>query len=624
MTPQTGLNGYWLKLLRVDLTRGKVSSEQLDTETMRQYIGGIGLATKLIYDEVSGGADALGPENKVVFSVGPLQGIELSGLARWTVAAKSPLTGIWGESNAGGYWGYEFKKTGHDALIVEGKSAQPVFLSIRNEKVTLEDASGLHAMDTYETERSIKRKLNDSNARVACIGPAGESLARIACIVSDMGNGVAGRCGLGAVLGSKNLKAIAVRGKRIVNAVKPDRMKDLSKKITSRICQNATPKGLREHGQAFYMVGCEELGLTPKKNWTKGSWADGAERIGAPVYTRILSAKPLACFACALADHRRIRVASPSKYALEGVGPQYETLAMLGSNLLIDDVKAIAKMNEKCNRLGIDTISTGNLVGFVIECHERRLLRYHADDPSLTWGNVDSVMRILGEIPQRKGIGGIICDGITCAVDRIGSGARDLAVHVKGLDMAGHDPRAAFSMAVSAATSNRGGCHLHGFSEVAEIREKALPEAGISELYDRFSPRRKGYIAAKFQDFVAFLNSVIYCYNMVDVPTTLTEIVEFFSAVTGWEITPDEALKCGERIHNLQRMFNIRCGINAKDDVLPQRLLTPLANGGAAGQVPPMKEMLDEYYSVRGWDEAGIPSRTKLEELGLRFALQDM
>ena len=620
------MSGYWGKILRVDLTERKITIDPLPEEWRKAYIGGTGLAAKILYDEVPAGADPLGPENLFIFSVGPFQGgSRILGSGRFTACAKSPLTGIFGESLAGGYNAEEFKKAGFDMLVVKGKSPKPVYLWIHDGEVELKDASHLWGKtDAYETEDAIKEELGDSKIRVAPIGPAAENLVRYAALTCNHGHGCAGRTGMGAVMGSKNLKAIAFRGTQTVPVARPDELEKLNKELQAIAKDADFTKLNRELGQAMAVVPREENGLFPMKNFKQDNWPEGAKKLGAGEgqdYNPVLNPKPDACSNCIMGCHRRVTI-SEGKYAMDGYGPEYETLGMIGSDCLIDNLLAVNKANDLCNRYSIDTIEFGGICAFAMEAYEEgRITKEDLGGIELKWGDADAMLALLEKIAKREGdIPRILGEGVKIAAEKVGVSD---PLHVNGAVVPAHDPRAFLSMAVATATSMKGASHLHGFPEAIELGV-TFPETEnkeLTEALDPHSPTHKGLAAVKFQDRMAVCNSVVFCFFYEFSGLDFTRLTGFVNAVTGWDLTPKELLKTGERIVNLMNMFNIKHGMKPdRDYQLPKRFLTPHPEGGAANVPIPFDDMLNEYYSVRDWPK-GAPSQDKLKELRLDFCM---
>jgi aldehyde:ferredoxin oxidoreductase len=616
-------SGYWGQILRVDLTNAKITEQEFSPEEARKWIGGVGLAAKIIYDEVVTGADPLGPENVFVFAVGPYQGTGILGSGRFVACAKSPLTWIWGESMGGGFNAEELKKAGFDAVVVTGQSEMPVYVWIHDGKAELRDASHLWGKDSFETEDAIKSELGDQKIQVAPIGQAAENLVRYAGLICNYGHGCAGRMGMGAVMGSKKLKALGFRGTMRPPIADRNRLSAIIKELGPLIRDAEFTKNNRDYGQAMAVVPREENGLLPMKNFAQDRWQEGAVAIGAPLtgsgrFNEILEPKPGRCSDCVMGCHRRVKITSPKKYAMDGYGPEYETLGMMGSNCLIDNLLAINKANDLCNRYGIDTIEWGAMCAFAMEAHEKgKITKEDMVGIELNWGDGDAMIALLHKVAKREGrIPKLLGEGLRIAGKELA--CPEIALHVNGAAVPAHDPRAFFSMAVETVTSTRGACHLHGFPEAIELGV-TFPEAGpeLSQPLDRFDAKKKGIAAARFQDRQAVNNSLPWCFFYEFSGVTFTHHTRMLNAITGWDVTPQELLQTGERIINLQRVFNLKQGmLPDRDEVLPRRFLQPHKEGGAAGKIPPVKEMLEEYYEVRGWPK-GIPSKAKLKELGI-------
>lgn len=607
-------NGYWGRVVRVNLSEGTIKEETVSEDIWEKVLGGAGYGAKVLHDEVGEEIGGLDPENRIIFGVGPFQATQQTGAAKFCIVAKSPLTGIFGETAAGAGWGIELKRAGYDAIVVEGKSKKPVYLWINNGKAEIKDGGGVWGKDSYAASDEILMEVGDPKSSIACIGQAGEKQVAIACVVVDK-HSFGGRCGLGAVMGSKNLKAIVVRGTQSTPVHDPERLSELNKEVGKKIF-DGTKDWLRAHGTPFVEVGCEELGDTPIKYWSGDVWTEGAKKLGAPTYTNVLNAKPWPCKFCVVGCHRHVQIEAPSEYATEGAGPEYETLGMLGNCCLMDDLEALAKMNEWCNRYGIDTISTGAFIGFAMDCFEKGILK-EKDTEGLTlrWGDKEVMFQLIHKIGKREGFGELFSRGIIPAANAFGKQASELAMHVKGLDMPAHDPRAFFSLAINYATGSAGGHHERGNPQVASLGFP-LPEAGITETVDRFQMDNSEFVAAKYQDYGALTNSLCHCKFMLFGGMTLTDLLNTLNAVTGWNWTMQQFLRTGERIFTLQRVVNVKYGINRKDDILPMKIFEPAKEGSRAGKIPvPFEPALDRYYELRGWDDQGIPKKEKLKEL---------
>jgi aldehyde:ferredoxin oxidoreductase len=609
-------SGYWERVLRVNLSEGTYREQATPIETWKKVLGGSGYGAKILYDEVEEGIDAFHPENRIIFSLGPFQATQQTGAAKFTIVSKSPLTGIFGETAAGAGWGIELKKAGYDAVVVQGRSEKPVYLWINNGKVEIRDAAKFWGKDSYAASDEILKEVEIPSSSIACIGQAGERQVAIACVVVDK-HSFGGRCGLGAVMGSKNLKAIVVKGGCSISVHDLKSLAKLNQEVAKRVYEG-TKDWLRLHGTPFVEMSCEELGDTPIKYWSGDRWAEGAKKLGAPNYTTVLRAKPWPCRYCVVGCHRYIHIEDPSEYKTEGAGPEYETLGMIGNCCLMDDIKALAKMNELCNRYGIDTISAGAFVSFSMECFEKGILS-EKDTGGLAprWGDKEMMIEFIHQLGRREGLGELFSHGIVPAAQSLGKEATEIAVHVKGLDIPAHDPRAFFALAINYATGSAGGHHERGNPQVASSGF-LLPEAGITKVVDRFQMTDSEIVAARYQDYGALANSLCHCKFMLFGGVTLTDLLNTLNLITGWNWTIDDFLKVGERIFTLQRMVNVKYGIKRKDDVLPKKIFMPAKEGSRARKIPaPFEPTLDRYYEVRGWDSQGLPTQKKLKDLGL-------
>lgn len=609
-------HGYWNKVLRVDLSSSVIGVDEITEEVWKLCIGGAGFGAKVLLEEIDADTDPFDPENPLVFALGPYQAGNNPGNAKWTVATKSPLTGTYGDSAASANWGPALKRAGYDALIVTGKADQPVFLAIDEDHVEIRDAGGLWGLDSYDTVDAVKEETG-RDFSVVTIGPAGERLVRFACIVADA-HSFAGRCGMGAVMGSKKLKAIAVRGAKSAAVHDREGLSQLARQRFGEVLA-ASKDGLRLHGTPDLCVTAEGFGDMPIKYWTEDTWPEGAKKLGAPNYTEVLHARPLPCANCPVGCHRNVELKS-GPYAVKGPGPEYETLGMLGTNLMIDDLEAIAKANDICNRLGLDTISAGACLGLAMECYEKGWLTKAGNGLNLTWGNADAMIKLLNQMGNREGFGTIFADGALAAAKQIHPAAESLVVHVKGLDFPAHDARACWSLAVNYATCTRGACHMRGVTEDVEMGGLFIPELGIAKGWTQFfSPAHKSELAVKLQDFCVWMNSLVICAFMVDGGgLSFSALLELFNLATGWNWSVGDAMKSGERIFNLQRLVNLRDGHGRHTDTIPLKMTIPAKEGFRAGKTPtPFAPYLNEYYELRGWDTNGRPTAECLNKLGL-------
>jgi len=605
------VTGYTGKLLSVDLTQGQITEEPLNKDYAGDFVGGSGLASRYIYDMVTEKTNPLGAENPLIFITGPLTGTNAPCCGRFTVCARSPLTGFWGEANSGGVFGPTLKFAGYDGIIVTGSSPKPVYLEIVEGKAKLKDASQLWGQDCYQTQAIIKEEMQKPKASIACIGIAGENKSKIAAIINDYGRAAA-RTGLGAVMGSKQLKAIAVSGQARPRLAAEDTFTEAAHEAYSLLKDDMTAQMFRLGGTAIYTDIGMMYGDVPVRYYTQGDF-DVSNLTGGAMKETILTGT-VGCYRCPIACGRKTKL---DKYAVsEADGPEYETIASLGTMLLIDDLPGIAYAGHLCNRYGLDTISTGTTIAFAVYLFEKGVLKLaDTDGIELKWGDIDTVIKLIEKMAQREGFGDALADGSLSLAKRYK--VEETAVHVKGLEVAMHDPRAFSGMAVTYATSPRGGCHLHSYFFMVEMGVE-FPELGIlasPRAKWTESSKEKAQTVARHQDWCSIYDALVMC-KFANLPANL--ITRLLNSATGWQATPQELLKSGERIFNMKRLLNLKFGLTPEDDRLPRLLLEPLPNGGAAGNVPDIKLMLEEYYRFRAWDKAtGKPVRRKLKELGL-------
>jgi aldehyde:ferredoxin oxidoreductase len=604
------MSGYLGKLLAVDLTCGKVTEEPLDPSWAHDFVGGAGYAARYLYDELSPETDPLGPENTLMFMTGPLVGTRAPSCGRHEVCAISPLTGIWGESNAGGFWGAELRFSGYDGVVIRGRSDRPVWLSIiEGQPPALHDAAELWGLDTYETQQRLRDELDDQKVRVTSIGPAGENQVLYAAIMNDHGR-AAGRTGMGAVMGSKNLKAIAVRGRQRVPLADREAFGQTARQALQIVKDDITTQVYNQMGTASFVDMSLMWGNMPHKYWSQPRFEEATNLSGVTMMETILT-RSVPCYGCTVACGREVTL-KDTPYRVEVVdGPEYETVAMLGSMLLIDDLPAVAYAGHLCNRYGLDTISAGSSISLAYLLYDRGFITA-ADTGGipLKWGQIETAHTLLEMIARREGFGDVLAGGVKRIAARYG--ADDLAVHVNGLEPAAHDPRALSGMAVVYATSPRGACHMQGDMYAIDMG-LTIPEVGIFP-GGRFKTRGKSKIAARVQDWRTLYNSAIMC---MFVNPTAPVLVKLLSEATGWTSDILWWQRTGERIFNLKRAFNNRRGTRRGNDRLPERLLVPMSNG-SRGRTPRMEMLLEEYYAHRDWDwETGQPRKDKLISLGL-------
>lgn len=602
--------GFWHKNLRIDLTRGITSIEEVPEELLKKFIGGAGIAALLLRHEVPAECGAFDPDNLLIFSTGPFQASKISGSAKFSIVTRSPLTGLFADSAAGAAWGIRFKKTGFDFLTIKGRSERPVYLFISDNRAEILPAEDLWGTDAVDTTRLLQER--HPGASVAAVGTAGEQAVSLACILVD-GFSAAGRGGTGAVAGSKRLKAVVVSGTQNPPVANPEQLKELEKKYRKSIHQ--VSEGLREWGTIGGLVPGEEAGNLPVKNWVSVGWKEGAEKIGYPGYLK-LNPKPHACLYCAVACHRTVDVTFPDGYSYAGSGPEYETLALLGASCMIDDLELLVKANALCNRLGMDTMSAGSCAAFAMEALEKGDTKGLLPGYDFGWSNGEGLLRFLGELGAGEGFGGIFSKGIRAGAAQFAPAAAAYAQQVKGMDIPAHDPRTYYNLSLSYATGNRGACHMRAYSQISTMGA-LLPDAGIDVAPAPDTLEGAAHVVKVYQDFTAFYNACVLCQFMIWGGYGLGDMVESLNVITGWDMSVEEVMQAGERIFTLQRLLNTSWGVRAKDDILPERFFQPAASGARAGKFPAgFGEELERLYGERGWDADGIPTE------GTRAALE--
>jgi aldehyde:ferredoxin oxidoreductase len=597
--------GGWIgKILRINLTEGSIKVEDLNYELAEKFLGGRGLATKYIYNEVDPNIDPLSPENKLIFATGPLTGTYGAANGRYMVVTKAPLTGTIGSSNSGGYFGPELKFAGYDMLIVEGKAEKPVYISIYNDKVEIKDASHLWGKTTHETVDALKAEFHE-DAKIACIGPAGERLSFLANVINDK-HRAAGRSGVGAVMGSKNLKAVAVRGTKGVKISDPQAFRNIALKATEKIKANAvTSGGLPAYGTAVLVNIINENGLFPTKNFLLDYFDQAVEISGENLAKTILK-RNKGCFGCTIGCGRVIQIGVDGELRIVE-GPEYESIWALGADCGVSDLKAVARANYLCDLYGMDPISLGGTIACAMELYEKGIIPQKDVEIPLQFGDGEALVKMAEKAGKREGFG----DKLALGSYRLSQlyNASEYSMTVKRQEFPAYDGRVAQGMALNYATSNRGACHVRGYMISPEI-------LGIPMKMEPTSVEGKAQWTKIFQDLTAVVDSVGMCLFLT-FAIGAEEISEFFNAATGKRTTADELMRTGERIWNLERLFNLKAGIDPSQDTLPRRLLEePVANGPNKGSLAKLSILLPEYYKERGW-ENGIPTEEKLKELGL-------
>jgi aldehyde:ferredoxin oxidoreductase len=622
-------NGYNGKILHVDLSTKKIKVEEPGEVFYRTYLGGGALASYFLLRDLPAGVDPLGPENLLIFASNVLSGVPIAGMTRYTVAAKSPLTGAYGESEAGGFWGPELKFTGFDAVVIKGKAAKPSYLYIHDGKVELRSAEKIWGLETGPAQEKIREELKEKRVRVAIIGPAGENLVRYACVVNELKH-ANGRSGMGAVMGSKNIKAVAVKGSNILEVKDVEKFLELSKALTETIGQHGPNKVLRKLGTPNLVMALNTQGILPTRNFQEGAF-EGAEKISGEKMTETILRNEEGCYACAVRCKRAVEVPS-GPYATTALygGPEYETLGSLGSLLGIDNLEAIAKGNELCNRYSLDTISTGVAIGFAMEAYEKGILtKADTEGIDFRFGNADAMIQAIDWIAFRKNrLGDLLAEGVRAAASKIGKGSEKFALHIKGQELPMHDPRGKTGQGLSFAVSPTGADHIEAPHDTPfAMPGPMMARVALLGLLEPVSALDLGPAKVRNYTYLQFVwslyNSLGVC-NFVAGPVwalPLNQLVEVVKAVTGWETSLWELMKAGERAITMARVFNLREGFGRKDDTLPDRLFDPLGNGPLKGQGIDRKEFaeaLTMYYEAMGWDpQEGVPTRGKLAELNL-------
>lgn len=624
--------GYMGRILRVNLSIGKISSEPLQEDVARKYIGGRGLSAKILFDELKPGIDPLGPDNKIVVASGPMGAIPFSGNSRFSVCAKSPLGLGWGESYSGGYMSPKIKQSGFDAFIIEGVSKTPVWLYVNEGKAELRDASKYWGKSTEEAENGIKKELGDTDKRqtsVATIGQAGEKKVRFAAIMNDLRE-AAGRSGMGAVMGSKNLKAWGCKGSQKVPVHDDKKLNEFVRQCVTEVKKGPYIKPLHDYGTNGDTDDLNASGRLPTKNFSRGTF-EGADKLtGETMVSSGLLVGRDTCWACSTNCKRVVDGKEPYQLDREVGGQEYETSTAFGSYCLNSDMYAVAKANQLCNLYGMDTISTGVVVGFAMEAYEKGIItKEQTGGLEIKWGSSDAIIKLVELIGNREGIGDLLGEGVWRAAQKLGKGAEDFAIHVKGREVPMHEHRGKRNVGLMYAVADRGACHMEWeHDDYWEADTYLKPELGMvaAELPNRtlldYGPS-KTKIAKILADLWSMCNSLVVCVFDIYPGGGIehSTLLGILNAATGWDMTMKEYMQAGDRAIDLTRAFNAREGLTREDDTLPKRLMEPLPDGAFAGKPfgqDILDTMLDNYYTLRGWDKkTGIPTRAKLETIGL-------
>jgi len=604
--------GYAGRILHVDLTSGKTWTEPLKEELAKKYIGGIGLGMRLLLDHSKPGVDPFDPENPLVLATGPLSGSMVpTGGNGHAFVSKSPQTFAMGEAKSHGHFGTAMKRAGYDAIIFYGKSEKPVYLWVDDDAIQIMDAKHLWGKSTFETEDAIRNELKDFYVRVASIGPAGEKLVRIACIMNDRSR-AAGRCGLGAVMGSKNLKAIAIRGSKDVKPANQERLLELVKIQHERMKGPAARK-YRTLGTPENVLVLQKLGAMPTNNFTRATF-DAADKISGEYLNERFVAKIIGCSSCAMrCEHVAVVPEGPYKGTTTRI--EYEPLWAMGPNCGVGNLDAILKGMDLSNVYGVDAISIGGIVGFAMDLYEHGLVsKEELGGLELNFGNHEAMLEMIKRISLREGFGDVLAEGVKLAAEKIGKDAPNYAVHIKGVEMTGYDIRGLKTAALGYAVSFRGADHNRHGAYGPDVGGKV----------NRFKAEKgRGKLVRETEDLYAIIDSLIVCkFSRGTYFEGYKDLAALYSAVTGIEMTPEELQIAGERINNLGRLFNIREGLTRKDDSMPWKIMNvPIPDEGVAkGSFVSQEDLdllLDDYYEVRGWTKDGVPTVEKLNEIGM-------
>jgi len=611
------------EIIWVDLTVGSIEKRPIDEDMIRKYLLGAGYLSRALYDMIPVGTDPLGKENVLGFATGLLTGSMFPQSSRHVIAALSPLTNIWGESHAAGFWGAELKLAGYDAVMFTGASTVPVYLHIEDSRVELLDASHLWGKDVFETD-DIIRKTHGKRCRVLSIGQAGENLVRFAAIMNDRDRASA-RSGLGAVMGSKKLKAISVKGTGKIEVAEPKNYLKQMDEFYERMMSNAFTPGRVKYGTTSLVELMQHIGRLPSYNMRQGVF-EGYDKISGDAINEKYLVKARSDWSCLQRCGRYTAVRS-GPYSFEGGAPEFETQSSMGSRCGNDNLESVLFGHHLANQYGMDTISLGGTISWAMEAWDEGLIT--AEDTGgidLSWGNDDTIIKLTKMIALREGFGDILAEGSVRAAQRIGRGTDKFVMTVKKQEIAGQEPRAQKSMGLAAVTAARGADHLYAFPVLDEAGfdediKKRFGEEYLPEMADRLNPKYKGIMVKECEDFMVMVESVGLCKYGTQIPPEFyyDDVALALKVHNGLDLSSAELQEIGERIVNLNRLFNARFGVTRKDDCLPDRLTKEKAPlGPSAGEVVELDQMLDEYYSVRGWDQStGLPLKETLERLGL-------
>jgi len=621
------LYGFMGKILRVNLTDGKISEEAPREEWAKAFLGGAGLASRYLYEEVPRGADPLGPENKLMFMTGPLTGTASPSASRYSIVAKSPLTGIWGHGNSGGTFGPTLKRSGYDGIIFEGVSPEPFYLKIVDGEAELCDAKDLWGKNVPETEDLIQES-SDQRMTIASIGPAGENLVRYAAIMNNK-HRAAGRCGLGAVMGSKRLKAVVCSGKAAISLADQEAFRETAKRQMELLNESMLKIGFEAFGTNMVSDMVNAKGGYPTLNWQQGVF-DEIEGVNGQALTDKVFVKGLNCFACPISCGRGTEIKEGPWKGHKGEGPEYESANTLGAMCGVSDMNAITMANYLCNEYGLDTITAGSSIAFAMECYEKGILTHEETGGlELKFGDGALVVELIEKIAKREGVGDLLAEGTKAMSEKLGQGSEHFAMHVKGLEMPAYDPRAAKITGLGYVTANRGGDHITGYIQGPTFIDAPFLLVENSFIQDPFVANpEEAEILVNLENILTTFDAMGGC-KFMGLLLTAEDYLALLNSATGWDLSVDDFRKSGERIYNLIRSFCVREGITREADILPKRLMEdPLPDGPAKGMLIDREtlEMLkDAYYGYRKWDKAtGKPTKETLNALSLGDMVQDV
>jgi len=612
--------GYHGKILQVDLDNRKTKDISLNEDDLRNFIGGGGLAAKLLYPLMTRKPDPLGPQNPLLFITGPFTASPIPSTGRHTICARSPLTGFWGETSTGGFFGVALKSTGYDGLLVTGCSAQPVYILMHAGGVEIRDASHLWGKGFYETRDALLTEVGEKRARVTAIGQGGENLVRYAAVMNDDGR-AAGRCGMGAVMGSKKLKAVVAYGDKRAPLADSAGLKENIKASLPLSLMDLTALSTREMFRSFGTIGYMDMAMylsdAPAKYFTKSIFP--VEEINARALKEKYLVTPNPCYGCPLGCGRLTRYGRRGAEFVDG--PEYESAVALGPLCMNFDLDSLVYTTHQCNDYGLDTISAGVCIAFAMYLYEKGALTRDKAGMELKWGDSEAIISLVKKIALREGVGDLLAEGVKRMADKLGV-SQDEAAHVKGLEIPMHDPRAFFGDAVDYATAPRGACHTKGDYYMVDMG-RGVVEADIVP-GERFeSSESKGAMTARYQNLRDLYNSLPLCIlsNVIS-PEALATLL---NSVTGMDFDAASILKAGERSFNLKEMINVKLGADEKDNKLPRIATAPLSEGSSYGKEPDMETLLRGYYKERGWEEdTATPTKETLEQLGLSEVVKEI